>query len=194
MTTWRWMTLPLCFWVTSEPSSNRYEHSTIRWRAKQCTLSFRLESILTDLVLSDRHSIWCTEGDRGDPHWCETGQHYDGESPPATLWSQADRLRSGHSHVTGQEVQGKANIWNYVRQIICCIILERICSLLFLPWTCTAALHTRHCFGIKLLYLYIVCYLLSSVIDLMFADTKNYNKALIDWSIDVLSMCSLSKM
>ena len=75
----------LCFWVTSEPSSNRYEHSTIRWRAKKCTFSFRLESVLTYLVLSVGHSIWCTEGDRGDPHWCQAGQHYDGESQPATL-------------------------------------------------------------------------------------------------------------
>ena len=159
LTTWRWKTLPLCFWETSEPSSNRYEHSTIRGRAKQCTLSFRFESILTDLVLSDDHSIWCAEGDRGDPHWCQTAQHYDGESPPRPFEVKLIRLQSGLSHDTGQGVQRKANIQNCVKQIICFIMLEKISSLLFLPWRssrvlppcnmCITALH-------KLLVIFLV--------------------------------------
>ena len=40
---------------------------------------------------------------------------FPGESPPTIFWSQADRLWSGHSRITGREVQWKANIPNYVK-------------------------------------------------------------------------------
>ena len=91
--------------------------------------------------------IQCTPY-QGDSHWCQTGQHYDGESRPTTLWSQADRLRSSHSQVTGQEIQ-TGSITIYVRQIICFNILEGTNSLLFLQWRSSCVLPPCNVFSCK---------------------------------------------
>lgn len=125
----------LCIWVTSEPSSNRYEQSTIKWKEEHWkSLSvWGFGTFLLTCVLSVGHSTWRAEEERDNPHWCQMRQHNDGESSTTTPPSQADRLRRGHFHVTCQAGHASATTESSVRWITFIVTLEQVSYLTSLP-------------------------------------------------------------